>query len=74
MERYLKVPNPDYIAKAIYDQVIHIHETGGRGYYYKIPYGLSVTRINEIIERLGELLLDADVIELCNGYIIVDWS
>lgn len=74
MEFFIKKPTPARIAELIYHQVIATHETGGRWYKYKIPKGLSISFINEVIDTLGEYLIDVDLIELMNDYIIIDWS
>lgn len=74
MERFFKEPTPKYLARHIYNQMIFVHETGGRSYYYRIPQGLPISTINETIDLLAEVLLDADVLQYENGCIIVDWS
>ena len=74
MERFFAKPTPEKVAEHIYHQVIATHETGGREYRYKIPAGLSISFVNDVIDRLSEYLLDVDVIELNSGYIVIDWS
>lgn len=74
MQRYLKVPDANYITEYIYNQIIYIHETGGNCYSYRIPYGLSISIINDVIDKLSDRLMDADGIELMNGYLFIDWS
>lgn len=74
MEQFFAKPTPERIADYIHRQVLTIHETGGRNYRYLIPDGLSISFINDVIDRLSERFLDADVIELNSGYIIIDWS
>lgn len=74
MEKYLKIPDAEYITNYIYDEIIQIHETGGKYYSYKIPYGMSISIINDVIDRLSAYLSDTDSIELMNGYLIIDWS
>ena len=74
MQRYFKVPTADYICNYIYDQIIQVHETGGNYYSYKIPYGLSITIINDVIDRLSDHLSDKNGIELMNNYLVIDWS
>lgn len=74
MEKYFKEPTPKYLATYIYNQLLFTHETGGRSYYYKVPQGLPMSTINDTIDLLGELLLDADVLQYEHGYIIIDWS
>lgn len=74
MEQFFTKPTAEKIAEYVYNQVIYIHETGGRGYLYKIPQGLSISFINDVIDILSKYLLDADVIELNSGYIVIDWS
>ena len=74
MDGYFAKPTPQKIANYIHNQIILTHETGGRGYAYQIPHMFPLSFVNEVIERLGEFLLDVDVIELNNGYIVIDWS
>ena len=74
MQSFFAKPTPQKIAEHIYHQVIAAHETGGREYRYPIPAGLSISFINEVIDRLGEYLLDVDIIEYDMGYIVIDWS
>jgi hypothetical protein len=74
MEFFFSKPTPEKIAEHIYCQVIATHETGGREYRYKIPHGMSLSFVNDVIDRLGEFLLDVDVIEYDMGYIVIDWS
>jgi hypothetical protein len=74
MERFFARPTPEKTADYIYCQIIATHESGGRGYRYLIPQGMSISFVNQVIDRLSELLLDVDIIELNNGYIVVDWS
>lgn len=74
MEFFFAKPTPEKIAEHIYCQVIATHECGGREYRYKIPQGMSISFVNDVIDRLSEYLLDVDVIELNSGYIVIDWS
>lgn len=74
MQSFFTKPTSQDVAGYIYHQVIAAHETGGRRYIYRIPNGMSISFVNEVIERLGEYLLDVDVIELSGGCIIIDWS
>lgn len=74
MERFFAKPTPSKIADYIYNEVIHIHETGGKSYRYRIPDGMSISFINDVIDRLCYCLHDADIIDLFNGYIVIDWS
>ena len=74
MQNFFAKPTPRKITEYIYSCVIMTHETGGTDFRYTIPPEFSISFINEVIERLGEYLLDVDVIELNNGYIVVDWS
>lgn len=74
MQNFFAKPTPEKIAYYIYSCVISAHESGSSEYRYNIPPEFSISFINEVIERLGEFLLDVDVIELNNGYILVDWS
>jgi hypothetical protein len=74
MEFFFSKPSPEKIAEQIYIQVIAAHETGGREYRYKIPHGMSISFVNDVIDRLGGYLLDVDVIEYDMVYIVIDWS
>lgn len=74
MEFFFAKPTPEKIAEHIYCQVIATHESGGREYRYKIPQGMSISFVNDVIDRLSEYLLDVDLIELNCGYIVIDWS
>ena len=74
MQAFFAKPTPEKVAEHIYHQVIATHETGGREYRYQISPSLSISFVNDVIDRLGDYLLDVDVIELHNGYIIIDWS
>ena len=74
MQTFFAKPTPAKIAEHIYHQVIAVHETGGRGYRYRIPPELSISFVNDVIDRLCDYIHDADLIELNCGYIVVDWS
>jgi len=74
MEFFFAKPTPAKIAEHIYHQVIAAHETGGRSYRYKIPDSMSISFVNDVIDRLCYYLHDVDIIDLFNGYIIIDWS
>lgn len=74
MEKYFKIPTVEYIVDFIYDRAVESYEYGERGYQYKMPYGLSSSFINDVVDRLGERMLDIDVIEYNNNYIVIDWS
>lgn len=74
MQTFFAKPTPEGIAEYIYNQVILVHETGGRTYRYKIPHGLTLSFVNEVIDRLYEFLHDAESIQLSNGAILIDWS
>jgi len=74
MQAFFAKPTPQKLAEHIYHEVLAAHEIGKREYRYPIPASLSISFVNEVIERLGEYLLDVDVIELNYGYIIIDWS
>ena len=74
MQRVFARPTPERIADYIYGQVVTTHESGGREYRYPVPQGMSISFVNEVIDRLGEMLLDVDIIELNHGYIVIDWS
>ena len=55
-------------------QVIQVHETGGMSCTYYIPTNVSSEFIDDLIFRLNDLLLDADVIDYKNNVIMIDWS
>jgi len=74
MEKFFGKPTPQKIVEGIYSQIIFVHETGGSKYRYQIPNWMSNTFITEVIDRLSELLLDVDILENKNGYIVIDWS
>ena len=74
MQTFFVKPNPYRVAEHIYCNVIFVCETGGRSYKYKFPDGLSISFMNEVIDKLSEYLLDVDIIELNNGYVLIDWS
>ena len=74
MQNFFAKPTPTKIADYIYNQVVHVHETGGRGYRYLVPPELSISFVNEVIDRLCDYIHDADIIELNHGYIVIDWS
>lgn len=75
MDRFFASPTPERVASYIYNQVVLVHETGGRGYRYSIPDGLSISFVHEVIDRLGKHLTDADVvIETIGRSIVIDWS
>lgn len=73
MERFFSKPTPEKIAESIYHQVIAIHETGGNQYMYKIPQGMSISFVNDVIDKLSAYTLDIWV-ELYSGFLIIDWS
>jgi hypothetical protein len=74
MQNFFARPTPKMIADYIYNQVIHVHETGGKTYRYPISQTLSISFVNDVIDRLCEYIHDADIIQLLNGYIVIDWS
>jgi hypothetical protein len=74
MELFFSRPVPIKIAEEIYHKVISIHETGGRTYRYKISQEMSISFVNDVIDRLCEYIHDADLIQLIHGYIVIDWS
>lgn len=74
MENFFKIPSSEFLAQLIYIRVVEAYESGHKCYYYKLPYGLSTSVIADIVDRLGERLLDIEVIDHNNKYIIVDWS
>lgn len=74
MENFFKLPNSDFLVELIYSRVIQACESGHKCYYYKVPYGLPTHVIDDIVDRLGERLLDIEVVDHNNKYIIVDWS
>lgn len=73
MEQFFSKPTPEKIAEHIYHQVIATHETGGRQYSYRLPHGLPISFVNEVIDKLSVYTLDI-WIELYNGFLVVDWS
>ena len=74
MQRFFSNPTPQKIVDYIYSQILLVHETGGKRYRYPIPATVSISLINDVIDRLSEYIHDADIIELNNGYIAIDWS
>jgi hypothetical protein len=74
MQHYFKIPTSESISRQIYNDIIHVHETGGKFYSFKIPHGLPISFINDVIDKLANLLLEADIIELVNGHIVIDWA
>ena len=74
MENYFKVPTVDFLVDFIYTKVVESYEYGEKRYQYRLPYGLSLVSINDVVDRLGERFLDIDVIEHNNQYIVIDWS
>jgi hypothetical protein len=74
MERFFAKPTPQKIVEYIYSQVLLVHETGGNGYRYLIPPELSISFVNDVIDKLCDYIHDADIIELNHGYIVIDWS
>ncbi len=73
METFFAKPTPGGIADYIYNQVLLVHETGGRSFYYKIHDSMSISFVNDIINTLSYSLHDADIIDLFNGYIVIEW-
>ena len=73
MELFFAKPTPERIAEYIYNQVILTHETGGKSYYYKLHDSMSISFVNDVIDRLCYYLHDADIIDLFSGYIVVEW-
>lgn len=74
MERFFAKPTTYNIAEVIYKEILFTHETGGSKLSYKIERWMSTDFVNELIDILSESLLDVDVIENKNGYIVLDWS
>lgn len=74
MDKFFAKPNPQKIAEHIYCEILAVHESGGRSYRYAIPQGLSLSFVQDVIDRLGDYLANTEVIELLSGYIVVDWS
>lgn len=74
MQNFFGKPTPAKIAECIYNEVIHVHETGGKTYRYYISPNLSISFVNDVIDRLCDYIHDADAIQLLNGYIVIDWS
>jgi hypothetical protein len=74
MDRFFAKPTPQKIVEYIYAQILFVHETGGKTYRYLIPPELSISFINDVIDKLCDYIHDADIIELNHGYIVIDWS
>jgi|LakMenEpi03Aug12_release.lakeMendotaPanAssembly.Ray.scaffolds.fasta_scaffold6439296_1 hypothetical protein len=74
MDKFFKRPSVELIVQQIYSYVIQTHETGGSSCRYELPKYVSTAFIDEIICRLNDLLLDADVIDHKNNIIMIDWS
>jgi hypothetical protein len=74
MQNFFSKPTPQKVAEYIYSTIIFVHETGGKQYRYSIPQDFSNSFVDSVIEILGERLLDVDIIEKINGYILIDWS
>lgn len=74
MQSFFAKPTPRRVVDHIYSQLIFEHETGGRSYRYPLPPGVSISFVNEVIERLCHYVHDADIIELQPGYIVIEWS
>lgn len=74
MDNFFKIPTSEFLVELIYARVIEASESGLKSYNYKIPYGLPTHVIDDIVDRLGERLLDIEVIGRDNKYISIDWS
>lgn len=74
MENYFKVPSVEFLVEFIYSKVVESWEYGEKSYRYRVPYGVSTASIDDIVDKLGERLLDIDVIEHKHQYILIDWS
>jgi hypothetical protein len=74
MQSFFAKPTPSRVADYIYEQVILEHETGGRCYRYQLPPGLSISFVNEVIDRLSYTVHDADMIQLMHNWIVIEWS
>lgn len=74
MERFFAKPPTQKIVDYIYEQVLFVHETGGNTYRYSTS-GLSIQQINQILDGLGALFLDIDVLAYDDdNTIVIDWS
>lgn len=73
MEKFFSRPSSKKLAEIIYNELIFVHETGGKSYRFLIPDSFSISFINEVIERLCDYIHDAEIIQLHNGYIIIEW-
>lgn len=74
MESFFAKPTPQTVVEYIYSQVIFVHETGGKSYKYPVLGTLSISFINDVIDRLCDYVHDADMIEYRNDHIAIDWS
>jgi len=74
MQSFFAKPTPRRVVEYIYNQILFEHETGGRCYRYQLPPGLSISFANEVVDRLCDYIHDADIIELNNGWILIEWS
>jgi hypothetical protein len=74
MDKFFGTPTPAKVAQYIYNQVVCIHETGGKTYRYHVSPNLSISFINDVIDRLSYYVHEAETIELLGEYIVIDWS
>jgi hypothetical protein len=74
MQSFFAKPTPRRVVQYIYNQIMLVHESGGREYRYQLPPGLSISFANEVVERLSEYVHDAEIIELNNDWIVIEWS
>jgi hypothetical protein len=73
MERFFAKPTPQMIVDHIYTQVLLVHETGGSTYRYSTT-GYSLPYVTKILDGLGALFFDIDVLAYECDTIIIDWS
>lgn len=74
MQSFFARPTPRLVAQHVYNQLIFVHETGGREFRYQLPPGSSISFTNEVVEQLCHYVHDADIIEIHNGWILIEWS
>jgi len=74
MESFFAKPTLRSIVEHIYHEIIAEHEGGGREFRYQLPPGVSRSFANDVVDRLGHYIHDADVIELNSDWIVIEWS
>jgi len=73
MQSFFAEPTPIRVARYIYNQVLFMHETGGRVYRHELPPEATISFANEVIEQLCHYVHDAEIIELNRGWIVIEW-